>query len=168
MDSRRQIANERGCRRTSLRVVILAIWSCGSAAFLSAQGVPTQSVREAPCGDAVHAQAERAADHLQSWQAVYAYYRKYKRCGFDADAAEGLSESIARLLVDKWKSFAEGASLAQRDEGFREFLLAGVNATLGEKDLEAIRLRAADCPTRAGSLCEQVRKRANSALEEQK
>ena len=67
------------------------------------------------------------------------YYRTYKRCGFDADAAEGISESIARILVDHWTTLPEGAKLAENHRGFRTFMLAGINATLAGDDLEAIR-----------------------------
>ncbi len=170
MRNRQRRSIEHGIGRTVwLFFGIAAVLCCGgSSASVLAQSTARQGVQDRACSDAVHLQAEKESDHIRTWKDLYKYYRTYKRCGFDADAAEGVSESIARLLVDHWDTLVEGAKLAQQERGFREYLLGGVNATVSAKDLELIRTKSESCPAMAASLCGELRKRASSALEDQK
>jgi hypothetical protein len=119
-----------------------------------------------PCSDAEIKRAEEEAVTLRSWDAIYRSYRRYARCN-DVDAAEGYSESVARTLVDHWRTLPRLAALASTDHAFRRFVLAGVNATLDMKDVEKIRLNAqSKCPTEAQSLCAGLIKNATEALHE--
>ncbi len=165
--SRKGLRLDRGTG--SLLLSIATIWNCfGYPAWILAQSTTGQHVQEQPCPAALHVKAEKEAEDIHSWSDLFRYYRAYKHCGFNADAAEEVSESIARLLVDHGNTLNEGAKLARKNRGFREYLLGGVNATLDRKDLEIIRAKSKNCTTVASSFCAEILERASTALEEQK
>lgn len=115
---------------------------------------------QARCTQAELDRAEVEAGELRAWDALYRSYKLYARCN-DVSAAEGYSESVARILVDHWRTLPRLAEIAHRDEGFLSFVLGGVNATLDMKDVARIRLSATKaCPQRLGYLCAALVKRA--------
>jgi hypothetical protein len=65
--------------------------------------------------------AEAEAAELRSWDALYRSYKLYGRCN-NVDAAEGFSESVARILVDHWATLPRLAKLADSDAAFRRFV----------------------------------------------
>ena len=99
-----------------------------------------------------------------SWDTLYKSYRLYGNCD-DGAMGEGYSESVARILVDHWRSLPRLASLARKDADFRHFVLKHVDATLDMKDVEKIRTKAeTQCPPGLHVLCDDLRKQATSAL----
>jgi hypothetical protein len=119
-----------------------------------------------PCSQAENLQAENEAVTLRTWDALYKSYRLYARCN-NADAAEGYSESVARILVDRWETLHRFSELAVRDKGFREFVLGHVDATLDMTDVRTIRTNAIRrCPAALGELCKDLRKEAEAAIQE--
>jgi len=118
-----------------------------------------------PCTRAEQLQAEKEAVTLRSWDALYRSYRLYARCD-NATAAEGYSESIARILVDDWSTLPRLAQLVRKDKGFGGFV--GLDATMDMKDVMAIRQNATrHCPAGVADLCSKLAKDANAAIEEE-
>lgn len=50
--------------------------------------------------------ADLAVDNLDSWEAIQKNYVAYAQCD-DGCIAEGNSEAIARMLIDKWQDIAK-------------------------------------------------------------
>jgi hypothetical protein len=124
------------------------------------------SAQQRPCNDAESQHAEMRAGTLRSWDALYKSYTSYRRCD-DGAIAEGYSESVARILVDHWSTLPRLAYLARRDVDFRRFVLRHVDATLDTNDVEKIRTNAKTlCPAGFRTLCDDLRKSADAALEE--
>jgi hypothetical protein len=117
-----------------------------------------------PCTKAEQSQAETEADTLRSWDALYKSYRLYGRCD-NALAAEGYSESIARILVDHWNTLPKLAELIRKDKGFGEFV--GLDTTMNMKDVAAAKQNATrHCPAGLAGLCSKLAKDADAAIAE--
>ena len=109
---------------------------------------------------------EHQADNLRSWSALFHSYKLHGRCD-DGAAAEGYSESVARILVDHWDTLSRLAELAEQDAGFRRFVYGHIDATLATKDLEKISANAKDsCPRGLRPLCSNLNKEADAAIRE--
>ena len=131
--------------------IILSVWCAGFA-------------DESPCTDAKQALTE--GDRLRSWNALRRSYKLYAKCD-DGALAEGYSEAVARILVDRWSTLPRLALLAKDDDKFLHFVLKHVDATLDTNDLRTIRTRAQkQCPVGLGTLCNDLGRRADSALKE--
>jgi len=119
----------------------------------------TSSVGDAQpphCSNAENVRAEEGSDRLRSWDSLYRWYKLYGRCN-NVSAAEGVSESIARVLVDHWTTLPRLARLASIDAGFRRFVMDGVNATLDMSDIEQIKAKTTTCPKSLVRLCGDLR-----------
>ena len=126
---------------------------------LSASGYAEGRVCNAT--DAQHADA--AVDTLHSWDSLYKWYRSYAQCD-DGGAAEGVSEAVARNLVDRWESLSRLSQLAKNDPHFHVFVLKHIDETLNEDDLKKIRSNASTrCPRGLRSLCDSLQKQAGSS-----
>jgi hypothetical protein len=122
--------------------------------------------QQAPCTEAQARRAEDEAGSLRDWDALYRSYKLYARCN-DAAAAEGYSESVARILVDHWNTLPRLARLAASDSGFRKFVLTHVDATLNMKDVSRIKEKSkAACPEGLHSFCADLKRQADAAIEE--
>ena len=66
--------------------------------------VPSPSrAQKSKCTQAQITRLEDDSDRLKTWSALHSYYLRYTACNLDdADAEEGYSESVARILVDSW------------------------------------------------------------------
>jgi hypothetical protein len=118
------------------------------------------------CSPKQNLQAEREAGRLRSWDDLYQSFKRYGGCD-DVDAAEGYSESVARILVDKWGTLPWLSELVAKDKAFRRFVLGGVNATLDMKDVKAIKQNSISaCPPGLHALCEGLSKQADAAFSE--
>ncbi len=90
----------------------------------------------------------------------------YFRCN-DGAIGEGYSESVARILVDRWSSLAELAHLAEADDEFRSFVIKHVDATLNMDDVEKIKKSAeTQCPITLRTLCSDLAQQARAGLKE--
>lgn len=115
------------------------------------------------CTESEYRAMETEASQLRNWDAVYKFHCHYERCGFDADAAEGYSESLARILVDHWETLPRLAELMRRDKTFR----VGLDVTMDMNDIAKIRQNAIrNCPTGLKDLCVNLRKDADEAIAE--
>lgn len=103
---------------------------------------------------------------LHSWGALYKSFRLYEHCD-DGAVGEGYSESVARILADRWNTLPRLASLAQENVDFRRFVLKHVDATDDMNDLKKIKAKAqTQCPPRLRVLCDDLGMQADSALKE--
>jgi hypothetical protein len=118
----------------------------------------TSLAQKAKCTQAQITRLEDDSDRLRTWSRLHSYYLRYAACNLDdADAEEGYSESVARILVDSWKELPVGAQLMDRDIGFRRFVLSGINVTLLVSDLGEIEKNAQQkCPTGQGRICKDL------------
>ena len=117
------------------------------------------------CTPAEHNQVENEADTLRTWNALYKAYRHFKHCMDDVDAEEGYSESIARILADRWETLPRLAQLIREDREFGAFV--GLDATMDMNDVAKIRDRALhNCPAGLSGICTKLRKDADAAIAE--
>ncbi len=118
------------------------------------------------CTGAQYRRAENEAVTLRSWDAVYKSYLLYASCD-DGAAAEGYSESVARILADHWDSLRQFSRLTKDDKGFRAFVLRHLDATLNMEDVRAIRVNTIRrCPVDLRDICKDLRKNADVAIKE--
>jgi hypothetical protein len=103
---------------------------------------------------------------LRTWDALYKSYQSYRQCD-DGAVGEGYSESVARILVDRWNTLPRLSSLARENSGFLRFVLKHVDATLDTKDVRKIRVKAiTQCPGHLSALCNDLKKQAETALKD--
>ncbi|AZP41181.1 hypothetical protein EJP81_04725 [Rahnella aquatilis] len=72
----------------------------------------------------------------------------YAQCD-DGSIAEGNSDAMARLLVDKWPQIAKLQSLINRDSGFEKYIMRHIDATLDADDADTSQLLNNVFPTEA-------------------
>jgi|SRR5579863_10610926 len=126
--------------------------------------VDTGYAQKRPCADAEARAALDEAVTLRSWDALYGSYKSHRQCD-DGAIAEGYAESLARILVDHWNTLPRLADLAKKDAEFRAFVMEHVDATLDHDDVEKIKNSArTQCPTGLRVICNDLEKRADSAL----
>jgi hypothetical protein len=118
---------------------------------------------ERTCSPSAAQRADAAVERLHSWDALYEWYGTYRQCD-DGGTAEGISEAVARNLVDRWETLPRLAQLGKQSPEFRRFVLKHVDESLDDNDLKKIRTGAAKkCPTGLRVLCENLRKQAGSS-----
>jgi hypothetical protein len=110
--------------------------------------------------DAKHAESE--ADTFRTWGTLYKSYSLYRRCD-DGAIAEGYSESVARILVDHWKTLSELDHLINANSRFKEFVLRHIDSTLDSNDVKKISRNARErCPNGLSDLCNDLKKQADT------
>jgi hypothetical protein len=70
-----------------------------------------------PCSTTEAQGAESVADTFRSWDTLHESFKLYRQCD-DSAIGEGYSESVARILVDHWKTLPRLAQLERRDPAF--------------------------------------------------
>jgi hypothetical protein len=107
--------------------------------------------------------ADLAIDNLDSWEAIQKNYVAYAQCD-DGSIAEGNSEAIARMLIDKWQDIAKLQSLINHDSRFEKYVVRHINSTLNTDDLsQIIMLSSESCPAENKALCSKLIAAAKSA-----
>lgn len=140
----------------------IAISVCLFVALLSVQ---IGHAQDRSCAE-LESRMLHGAFMARSWEALYTSYKSYRLCD-DGAIGEGYSESVARLLVDHWNTLPQLAHLARKDAKFRAFVMRHVDATLNVDDVEKIGKNAKTlCPTGLRTVCNDLAKRADSALKE--
>jgi hypothetical protein len=115
--------------------------------------------QQKPCTQAQNIQAEEESDTLRNWDALYKSYRAYEHCR-NVSAAEGYSESIARILVDHWQTLPRLAQLSRQDKRFAAFVR--VDETMASEDVAKIKDNAIHhCPSGLSKLCDKLRREAD-------
>ena len=107
--------------------------------------------------------ADAAVDHLDTWEAIDHNFRKFGHCD-DGSIAEGNSEAVARLLVDKWKTLPQLAALIKRHPTLKSYVLRHLDTTLNTDDLTRIvDLADSSCPQGQQPLCSSLKAAASKA-----
>ena len=110
--------------------------------------------------------ADAAIDHLDTWADVDSNFRKYGHCD-DGSIAEGNSESVARLLVDKWKTLSQLEALIKRHPALKAYVLRHIDTTLNTDDLKRIvELSTSSCPEDSKPLCVSLKAAAVKASQQ--
>ena len=136
------------------------MWQSSAIALLTALAVATFG-QNVPCTESESHLADRAVNTLNSWDRVHDWYEKYRQCD-DGGPAEGVSEAVARNLVDRWETLPRLGELS-KDVSFRRFVLKHVDETLNAVDLKKISANASKrCPTNLRSLCGELKNRAEA------
>lgn len=108
--------------------------------------------------------ADAMVDKINSWVDVNYTFRNFQQCD-DGSIAEGNSEAIARLLVDKWDTLPQLAELINQNPSLKLFVLNHINTTLDTDDLEMIKkFSVSVCPKKLDLLCDEINKAATAAL----
>jgi len=116
-------------------------------------------------GKAQQPQCPDSMPTLHTWD-LYRSFGLFKSCD-DGAYAEGYSESVARILVDRWTTLPRLCFLGTKNGAFRKFVLKHVDGTLDTKDIETIKTNAKTrCPHGLQSLCADLEKQANAALKD--
>jgi hypothetical protein len=133
-----------------MRIAILSLLLLASSAEVQAAEVSKV------CGKRDAIRAEGEASSLHSWVEVYNSYKNFAHCD-DAAIGEGYSDSIARLLSEKWSSAGRLNRLLSRDKGFEGFVIRHIDELMSPEQAEKIR-RNADtrCPLHAKRLCKVI------------
>jgi hypothetical protein len=117
-------------------------------------------------GNAQEQRCHALVPTLRTWDALYKSFQSNGRCD-DGLIGEGYSESVARILVDRWNTTPRLASLVTKSIAFRQFVLRHIDASLDTNDLEKIKARTkTQCPQGLRVLCDDLEKQASSALKE--
>lgn len=108
--------------------------------------------------------ADEMVDKINNWVDVEYTFKQFEGCD-DGSIAEGNSEAIARLLVDKWNTLPLLSKLIQKTPRLKMFVLRHVNTTLDTDDLEKIeKFSLSACPKDMSSLCRDLNKAAIHAI----
>ncbi|MDU5453321.1 hypothetical protein [Pseudescherichia vulneris] len=110
--------------------------------------------------------AEQAVDHLTSWQAMNDNFTRFHQCD-EGSIAEGNSEAVIRLLVDKWEALPKLSVLTRQNTAFETWVLSHIDSTLDSGDLQtAVDLATSQCPASESALCQKIVKAAQAAIHE--
>lgn len=125
----------------------------------------TGSTQAKVCTQEDAAAADLAVDGLNSWEAIQQNSVDYCQCD-DGSIAEGNSEAVARMLVDKWPEIGKLETLISRYPSLQEYILKHVDSTLATDDLNRIiELSTKSCPEKNKMLCKELISAAKKSLE---
>lgn len=130
----------------------------GPAALIAATlAVPL--IAQAECSSIKAQAADQATDGLSSWDAVYAFYRKYGDC-IDGGAAEAVGDRVQTLWDEHWSSLPQMLRFVNRDPGFRRLMIRVAKSEAFNQDRFARVLRSASssCPKGGQSFCAVIRR----------
>jgi hypothetical protein len=132
-------------------------------AWLFLAWISTSAAQNEACPRDLAMKAESEASNLETWQAVFGSYKKYRQCD-DGSIAEGYSSSIATLLADHWGDIDQLTRLSSQNAGFRKFVLRHIDETMSFDQAKAIKKNIAQkCPSGASKLCDEIRHRFSDA-----
>jgi len=110
--------------------------------------------------------AEFEASSLETWNQIYASYKRFRQCD-DAAISEGYSASISELLAARWEQLSELLALMHAHPSFRQFVLRHLDATMSLDDATSIERNVREaCPARAAFFCAAVRERLDELKNE--
>lgn len=110
--------------------------------------------------------AEQALDHLTSWQVMNDNFTRFHQCD-EGSIAEGNSEAVIRLLVDKWETLPKLSVLTRQNAAFETWVLSHIDSTLDSGDLQTtVDLTTSQCPASESVLCRKIVKAAQAAIHE--
>lgn len=124
------------------------------------------SVQAKECTRSLYEKADNDAVRFENWKQVYDYDKKYNGC-IGSDTSEIVSESIVRILADKWEQLPDLKKLIKKNKRFEEFVFSSINSTVSGDDLLKINDRAKkQCPQHSQKLCSNISRKALKAYKE--
>jgi hypothetical protein len=136
------------------------MWRWGAAVLCLGSSIAALA-QSRPCTQEEAQRADQAVDTLNSWDRIHDWYGKFRQCD-EGGQAEGVSEAVARNLVDRWETLPQLGELA-KDAGFRRFVLKHIDETLNAEDLKKIGANAAKrCPADLRSLCRELKRQTEA------
>jgi len=138
-----------------------------AAGILLANQVPHASAGNQPCANQESQAAEAVAATASTWEQLHQQFKLYGHCD-DGAVAEGFSEVVSLLLVERW-GYVHGLDvLSAADPDFRKFVIHHIDETVPSDRLIQIRKNSAtQCPDRLKTLCHDIEVAAMDALNEQ-
>src|SRR5436309_3306206 len=141
---------------------MLKILICVTLILATVLAAPAQ---KKSCSNSEREQVEKEAVTLRTWDALYQSFRQFRDCMDDADAQEGYSESVARILADHCEMLPRLTYLIKKDSQFGNFV--GLDATMSMADVRKIKEDAIHhCPRDLSALCTKLKRDADSAIAE--
>ena len=90
------------------------MWRWGAVALCLASSIAAVAQRPAlHAATKVQQADETAVDTLNSWDRLHDWYKTYSQCD-DGGPAEGVSEAVARNLVDRWERLSRLGGIGKR------------------------------------------------------
>lgn len=124
------------------------------------------SAKERSCAKAEEIEAESSVSRLNNWEDIYKSFKTFRHCD-DGAIAEGYSDSIARMLVDRWNGLETLIKLTSSDKDFYTFVLRHIDATADKSEIEKIINNSSKhCPESAKAMCSAIGGAARKALRE--
>jgi hypothetical protein len=123
----------------------------------------SSGAKEMPCPEQTAMQAEKAVAAARDWKSLHGVYRRYRQCD-DGSIAEGFTESVMRVLVDKWSTLNDFSMLAKKDKVFADFVYRHIDESAGKADLLKV---LENVKTNCGvgkDVCNRIRGSAESAI----
>ncbi|WP_414499585.1 hypothetical protein [Zymobacter sp. IVIA_12111.31 C1] len=124
------------------------------------------SVQAKECAHSLYEKADNDAVRFENWRQVYDYEEKYNGC-IGSDTSEILSESIVRILAEKWEQLPDLKKLIKKNKKFEEFVFSSIDSTVSGDDLLKINdLAKKQCPKNSQTLCSKIGRKALRAYKE--
>ena len=124
------------------------------------------SVQAKECTHSLYEKADNDAVRFENWKQVYDYDKKYNGC-IGSGTSEILSESIVRILADKWEQLPDLKNLIKKNKKFEEFVFSSIDSTVSGDDLLKINyLAKKQCPKNSRKLCSKIGRKALRAYKE--
>ena len=127
--------------------VAVSVAVMGSAARAAG---PRHSACEGPT-------AETVVSYVDSWDDVLRFYRGFGVC-IDGSVAEGLSDRIQRLWIERWETLPRMMTLTDGDSNCRAFVWLRIGDETFPRDsfLRLVELASTKCPPEAKEFCAAV------------
>src|SRR5215475_4747345 len=132
----------------------LTLLATVSAPTVSAEAQVARTVHECSNAEADAAETEAAA--LSGWEQLQRSFSRYGPCD-DGAIAEGWSDTVVRLLTQRWSTLPALARLAAKDHEFEKFVLKHVDELMTSDEARQIVVNAKTrCPRSARALCRKL------------
>lgn len=160
MSRRRLVSSAPGARALHPAV---AICLAGGCALLLTFAPPSTAARSG-CGLSQQRAAQAALAGADSWGKLHRFYIGSRGCD-DGGLSEDVTESVMRLLADKWTTLSALATEAAADPKFADFVVIHVDSTADTDDLHAVRRHArVHCRASDQALCRRIAAAATRAI----
>ena len=125
----------------------------------------SSTAKEMPCPKQTAMEAEKAVAVARDWKSLYTVYKRYRQCD-DGSIAEGFTESVIRVLVDKWSTLNDFSMLARKDKGFAEFIYRHIDESASKTDLLQVleNVKTTACGVDGKDVCNRIRRRTETAI----
>ena len=114
------------------------------------------SVYATECSQEIYNEADKNAINFNDWKSIYNYSKKYGDC-IGSDTQESISESVVRILADRWDQLYILDELIKKDHSFKKFVVENITSTVYYEDLVKIHKNATEkCPHNLLKLCKSI------------